>query len=78
MRLLPDAGLIDVLAEVERLLHDCRADVDGDQGELFGGGDAAARGAADRLSARRRAPRIALSLRYFSHVYDVPRATVGV
>src|SRR5258706_2393035 len=26
VRLLPDAGLIDVLPEVEQLLHDCRAD----------------------------------------------------
>ena len=57
VRLLPDAGLIDVLAEVERLLHDCRADAGGDQGELFGGGDAAARDAADPLSAFLRAAR---------------------
>ena len=39
VRLLPDAGLIDVLAEVEQLLHDCRSDVDAEQGELFGGGE---------------------------------------
>ena len=51
VRLLPDAGLIDVLAEVERLLHDCRADVDADQGELFGGGERRLDDAADRLSA---------------------------
>ena len=46
VRLLPDAGLIDVLAEVERLLNDCRSDVDAEQGELFGRGERAARGAA--------------------------------
>ena len=38
VRLLPDAAaLMEVLAEVERLLHDSRADVDGHQDELFGG-----------------------------------------
>jgi uncharacterized alpha-E superfamily protein len=77
VRLLPGADLIDVLAEVEQLLHDCGSDVDADQGELFGRGE-------DRLEAlltgcqhvsRRLAS--ALSLRYFSHVDDVPRATVG-
>ena len=39
VRLLPDAGVIDVLAEVEQLLDDCRSDFGGEQGELFGGGE---------------------------------------
>ena len=77
VRLLPDAGLIDVLAEVERLLRRLPRRLDGDQGELFGGGSGA-RGVADRAaSASRVAASDALSLRYFSHVDDVPRATVG-
>ncbi len=79
VRLLPDAAaLIEVLAEVERLLHDCRADVDGHQGELFGGDERrleALLTGCQRVSIRLGS---ALSLRYFSHVDDVPRATVGV
>jgi uncharacterized alpha-E superfamily protein len=78
VRLLPDAGLIDVLADMERLLYDCRSDVDAEQGELFGHGgerlETLLTGCVNvsiRLGS-------ALSLRYFSHVDDVPRATVGV
>jgi uncharacterized alpha-E superfamily protein len=78
VRLLPDAGVIDVLAEVEQLLDDCRSDFGGEQGELFGGGDR--RLGALLLGCQHVAMRLgsALSLRYFSHVDDVPRATVGV
>jgi uncharacterized alpha-E superfamily protein len=77
VRLLPDAGLLDLLAEVEQLLHDCRSDVNADQGELFGRGErrletllTGCHDVSMRLGS-------ALSLRYFSHVDDVPRATVG-
>ena len=78
VRLLPDAGLIDVLAEVEGLLHDCRADSDSDQGELFGGGTRQLETLLTRC--QRFSVRLgdALSLSYFSHVHDVPRATIGV
>ncbi|MEO7274357.1 MAG: circularly permuted type 2 ATP-grasp protein [Vicinamibacterales bacterium] len=78
VRLLPDAGLVEVLAEVEGLLRDCRADADSNQGELFGGGTRQL----ETLLARcqRFAIRLgdALALSYFSHVHDVPRATIGV
>ena len=78
LRLLPEANMIDLLGEVERLLQDCRADETG-QGELFGGGQ---RGRLEVLLAdcQQVSARLghALSLRYFSHVNDVPRATVGV
>jgi uncharacterized alpha-E superfamily protein len=78
VRLLPDAGLSEVLGDVERLLHDCRGDVDVTQGELFGGDERrleALLTGCQRVSVRLGQ---ALSLRYFSHVDDVPRATVGV
>jgi uncharacterized circularly permuted ATP-grasp superfamily protein/uncharacterized alpha-E superfamily protein len=79
IRLLPDAGLIEVLAEVDQLLHDCGADVASGQGaESFGGGE---RGLEELLTGCQRVSlRLghALSLRYFSHVDDVPRATVGM
>ncbi len=78
VRLLPDAGLIDVLAEVEQLLNDCRSYVDTEQGELFGRGEQrletlliGCQNVSMRLGS-------ALSLRYFSHVDEVPRATVGL
>ena len=78
VRLLPEAGLIDVLADVEQLLDDCRSDAETDQGELFGRGERSletlltgCQNVSMRLGS-------ALSLRYFSHVDDVPRATVGV
>ena len=77
VRLLPDAGLVDVVAEVDRLLHDCRADPDRAQGELFDGGDRQLEvlmTGCQKFSVRLG---YALSLSYFSHVHDVPRATVG-
>jgi uncharacterized alpha-E superfamily protein len=77
VRLLPDAGLIDVLAEVEQLLQDCHSDVDAVQGELFGSDEPrleALLAECQRVSMRLGS---ALLLRYFSHVDDVPRATVG-
>jgi uncharacterized alpha-E superfamily protein len=77
VRLLPDAGLTDVLADVEQLLHDCRADVEVSQGELFGSGERRLETLltdCQQVSLRLGS---ALSLRYFSHVDDVPRATVG-
>jgi uncharacterized circularly permuted ATP-grasp superfamily protein/uncharacterized alpha-E superfamily protein len=78
VRLLPDAGLIDVLGEVERLLHECRRGVDDSQGELFSVGER--RLEALLTGCQRVSIRLghALSLRYFSHVDDLPRATVGV
>ena len=78
VRLLPDADLIEVVGEVERLLHDSRAGVDGGQGELFGGGQG--RLEALLTGCQQVSVRLAhaLSLRYFSHVHDVPRATVAV
>jgi hypothetical protein len=78
VRLLPDAGVIEALAEVEQLLDGCRFDVDAEQGELFGGGEPrleALLTGCQRVSIRLGS---ALSLRYFSHVDDVPRPTVGV
>jgi uncharacterized alpha-E superfamily protein len=78
VRLLPDAGVIEVLGEVEQLLDDCRSDFGAEQGELFGGGER--RLEALLTGCQRVAMRLgsALTLRYFSHVDDVPRATVGV
>jgi uncharacterized alpha-E superfamily protein len=77
VRLLPDAGLLDVLAEMEQLLSDCRSDVGTEQGELFGH----ARPRLEKLltGCENVSLRLgsALSLRYFSHVDDVPRATIG-
>lgn len=78
VRLLPDADLIDVLTDMERLLHACRTDVDAGQGQLFGRQE---RRLEDLLTGCQHAAlRLgnALTLRYFSHVDDVPRATVGV
>ena len=78
VRLLPDAGLGDVLAEMDQLLYDCRADVNASQAELFDRSKprieallAGCQHVSSRLG-------LALSLRYFSHVDDVPRATVGL
>jgi hypothetical protein len=58
-------------------LHDCRADDAAAQGELFGPREqqletllTGCQHVSMRLGS-------ALSLRYFSHVDDVPRATVG-
>ena len=76
--LLPDAGLIDELEEMEELLHDCRPDINAEQGELFGRAEQrletlliGCQNVSVRLGA-------ALSLRYFSHVDEVPRSTVGL
>jgi hypothetical protein len=63
---------------VEQLLVDCRSDFGGEQGELFGGGERRLETlltGCQRVSLRLGS---ALSLRYFSHVDDVPRATVGI
>jgi uncharacterized alpha-E superfamily protein len=78
VRLLPDAALIDVLADVDRLLRDCRSAVDADQGELFD--PVEPRHEALLMGCQDVAVRLgsALSLRYFSHVNEVPRATVAV
>ena len=75
-RCRPDRRLL--LADVERLLHDCRADTDSDQGELFDGGTRQLGALLTRC--QRFSVRLgdALSLGYFSHVHDVPRATIGV
>jgi uncharacterized circularly permuted ATP-grasp superfamily protein/uncharacterized alpha-E superfamily protein len=78
VHLLPDAGMIDVLSEVEQLLHDCRSYADVEQGELFGFGEPrleALLTGCQNVSIRLGS---ALSLRYFSHVDDVARATVAV
>lgn len=75
VRLLPDAGMSDLLAEAEQLLHDC---ADAGDGEPFGRRDERLEAlvtGCQQVSARLGS---ALSLRYFSHVDDVPRATVGV
>jgi uncharacterized alpha-E superfamily protein len=77
VRLLPDADLIDVLTEVEQLLNDCRSDVDADQIELFGPGEGRLEALLTGCQHVSRRLASALSLRYFSHVDDVPRATVG-
>ena len=76
VRLLPDANLIEVLSEVDRLLDACRA-VDGEQGELFGGDRSIEHllTGCQRLVAQ---VSDALTLRYFSHVDELPRATVAV
>ncbi len=78
VRLLPDAGLMEVLVDVERLLHECRADGNAGQGELFGHDER--RLEALLTECRQVSARLgsALSLRYFSHVDEVPRPTVGV
>jgi uncharacterized circularly permuted ATP-grasp superfamily protein/uncharacterized alpha-E superfamily protein len=68
VRLLPDADLIDVLTEVEQLLQDCRADGDAGPERPLEPLLAGCQDVSTRLAS-------ALSLRYFSHVDDVPRAT---
>jgi uncharacterized circularly permuted ATP-grasp superfamily protein/uncharacterized alpha-E superfamily protein len=78
VRLLPDSGLLEVLVDVDRLLHYCRSDGDAGQIDLFGGGERrldALLTECQQVSTRLGS---ALSLRYFSHVDDVPRATVGI
>jgi hypothetical protein len=63
---------------VEQLLNDCRSDVSSEQGELFGRGEQrletlliGCQNVSMRLGS-------ALSLRYFSHVNEIPRPTVGL
>ncbi len=75
VRLLPDAPLGDLVAELDRIVTNCRS--------IDTGSDIVGRArtlapflenvdhVADRLSDT-------LTLRYFSHVDDVPRATVAV
>jgi len=76
LRLLPDANLIEVLGEVDQVHDACRS-FHGAQGELFGGGPSVAQ---LLLDAERLVSRVsdALTLRYFSHVDELPRATVAV
>jgi uncharacterized alpha-E superfamily protein len=76
LRLLPDANLIDELTEVDCLLDAC-GPLGGEQGELFGtvrSLEALLRGC------QRVVPAIsdALTLRYFSHVGELPQTTVAV
>ena len=63
---------------MEQLLHDCRSDIDTEQAELFGRGEQ--RLEALLLGCQNVSLRLgaALSLRYFSHVDEVPRSTVGL
>ena len=74
VRLLPDAGLNEPLVDLERLLDDCRTHVESGDGGVPG-----ERRFEDlvtdcqELSLRLGS---ALSLHYFSHVDEVPRATV--
>jgi uncharacterized circularly permuted ATP-grasp superfamily protein/uncharacterized alpha-E superfamily protein len=78
VRLLPDSDLLDVLADVDRLLLACRSEGAAGQAYLFDGGErrlGALLTDCQRVSLRLGS---ALSLRYFSHVDDVPRATVGI
>src|SRR5439155_19369188 len=78
VRLLPDANMIEVLAEVEQLLHSCCVDVDADQGELFGGDQWRLDAMLTRWQQVAQRLGNELSLRYFSPVDDVPRPTVGL
>jgi uncharacterized circularly permuted ATP-grasp superfamily protein/uncharacterized alpha-E superfamily protein len=78
VRLLPDAGLVEVLAEVEQLLHDCSDDPDGKQGQLFEADERQLGALMTRCQGFSVRLGYALSLGYFSHVHDIPRATVGV
>jgi uncharacterized circularly permuted ATP-grasp superfamily protein/uncharacterized alpha-E superfamily protein len=79
VRLLPDAGanLIEVLSEVDHLLDACHA-VDMEQGELF----VISEGSLEHLltGCQYLVSRVsdALTLRYFSHVDELPRPTVAV
>jgi uncharacterized circularly permuted ATP-grasp superfamily protein/uncharacterized alpha-E superfamily protein len=76
VRLLPDANLSELVGEIDGLLAACSAG-DREQGELFGQPQSI-----DHLLAgcERLANRVsdALTLRYFSHVAEVSRATVAV
>ena len=76
VRLLPDANLSELVGEIDSLLAACSA-VDEEQGELFGQPRSIDHvlGGCDRLANR---VSDALTLRYFSHVDEVSRATVAV
>jgi len=78
VRLLPDSGLLDELQDVDRLFHDCRSPRDGDPLELFRRDEQPL----DTLLAECQQVSLrlgsALSLRYFSHIHEVPRVTVGI
>jgi uncharacterized circularly permuted ATP-grasp superfamily protein/uncharacterized alpha-E superfamily protein len=78
VRLLPDPDFIAVLAEIDRLQSAGRRRGHG-QGDLFSEDTADARDPMPR-ACRRLAARVsdALTLRYFSHVYEPPPATVTV
>jgi uncharacterized circularly permuted ATP-grasp superfamily protein/uncharacterized alpha-E superfamily protein len=74
VRLLPDADLVALTAEIDRLVGVCGQE-DTEQGELF---EHTGR-IVDLLEAcLRLVPKVAdiLALRYFSHVYDEPHTTV--
>ena len=73
VRLLPGADLIDVLTEIDCLRHACSR-FDAKQSGLFGELDRPGDllGAFERLAL---AVSDALTLRYFSHVYESPHAT---
>ncbi|MEO8483935.1 MAG: circularly permuted type 2 ATP-grasp protein [Acidobacteriota bacterium] len=75
VRLLPDANLMAVLEEID-VIHAAGHQRDTRQRDLFGGGMSNR----DQLSqgCQRLAARVsdALTHRYFSHVYELPRATV--
>jgi len=75
VRLLPDANLIAVLAEVDTI-HAAGQRREAAQRALFDAGVPDAEGlprACQQLAAR---VSDALTQRYFSHVYDLPHATV--
>ena len=76
VRLLPEANLTEVLSAVDRLFDACSAG-DGEQGELFGDDRSIEHllPGCQRLVAQ---VSDALTLRYFSHVDELPRATVAV
>jgi len=76
VRLLPDAPMGDLVADLDRVLTACRA-------ADHGGIDITGRGRSIEpllTSFERSAARLSdtLTLRYFSHVDDVPRSTVAV
>ncbi len=78
VRLLPESGLLDILDDLDRLFDDCGADRDGQQIELFAGDQRLLDALLTQCQHRRDVTGSALSLRYFSHIHEVPRATVGI
>jgi uncharacterized alpha-E superfamily protein len=73
VRLLPDAGLIEIVQDIDRVQAMGRIDHAG-QGELFGEAVALER-LPSECGELARSLSNALALRYFSHVYDLPHAT---